>query len=82
LLSSQLIGVWEHPFEEQVSIVHGFLSSQRALLRVLTHPQWGLQESTVQGFPSLQFFGVKTIPLAASQVAVEHKFGLFTARGV
>jgi hypothetical protein len=81
--SQQFIGVLTHPFPgTQESVVQGFLSLQRALFGVLVHPVFLLQESTVQATPSLQFLGVLTIPLLASQVWMVHLSGFLVGIGV
>jgi hypothetical protein len=61
---------------EQVSpVVHSLESLQGAVLFVLTHPEAGLQESSVQTFPSLQSSGGPPAQLPPEQASpVVHAF--------
>jgi len=60
---------WQVPPEHISPVVQAFPSLQDALLGVYTHPVAGLQESSVQMFPSLQTRGVPGWQLPSPQVS-------------
>src|SRR2546422_6104530 len=61
----------QEPVTHVSAVVHGFPSSQLALLYTYTQPSCGSQRSSVQGLPSSQLGGApgRQAPVAGSQVS-------------